>query len=78
MYKPKWHSLFELPLDTDNINSANFVAENNELKFINLWSPSRFEHLAVYLILVVLPVLLFSCYESVGCMRIGRLRHANK
>ncbi|ENN79717.1 hypothetical protein HUJ04_003857 [Dendroctonus ponderosae] len=65
-------------MGTNKIGYGFAIIENNELRFTNLWSPSRFEHLAVYLILVVLPVLLFSFYKTVGCVKTRSLRYANK
>lgn len=55
-------------MGTNKIGYGFAVIENNELKFTILWSPHRFEHLAIYLVLIVLPLLIFCISKSCGCV----------
>jgi len=56
-------------MGTNKIGYGYAIIENNVLKFTNLWSPSRFEHLAVYLVLVVLPLSVFCLLKFYGCVK---------
>ncbi|XP_066256354.1 metallophosphoesterase 1 [Euwallacea similis] len=56
-------------MGTNRIGYGYAIIENNELSFTILWSPSRFKRLALYLPLVVLPLLVFFLFKCFGCAR---------
>lgn len=56
-------------MGTNKIGYGYAIIENNELKFTILWSPSRFEHLFVYLVLVFPPLLIFCLVKCFGCAK---------
>ncbi|KAL1516876.1 hypothetical protein ABEB36_000714 [Hypothenemus hampei] len=56
-------------MGTNVIGYGFAIIENNELKFTNLWSPTRFGYLIGYLILSVIPLILTLLYTSCGCAK---------
>ncbi|CAG9856566.1 unnamed protein product [Phyllotreta striolata] len=57
-------------MGTSNVGYGYAVIEKNNLKYTLLWSPSRFNQLNLYCILIFLFVLYFLCRLVVKCFRV--------